>query len=115
MNLYAEFYPLIVEMLEEFGAKATLKATAPTAGFDKRTGKPLAPAATPPDRPTRAVVGPVEIAGVDGRLIRQTVATMLAEPREGDTLVMGDSSWTLGRVTKVAPQGKAIVYMAVAS
>jgi hypothetical protein len=115
MNVYAEFYPLVVEMLNEFGAKATIRATAPTAGFDKRTGRPIAPPAALADRPTWAVVGPVETEGVDGRRVRETVATMLHEPQQGDTLNMGETTWTLGAVTKVAPQGKAIVYMAVAS
>lgn len=40
---------------------------------------------------------------------------MLLEPREGDTLIQGDVTWTVGKVTRVAPQGKAIVFMAEVS
>jgi hypothetical protein len=113
MNLFDEFYPVAVEMLDEFGVDATLVSTAPAAptAEAKRTGK-AAPAPQPVSRPARAVVGPVEVTGSDGRKTLQTLATLLVEPLEGETLSMGQSSWTVGKVTRVAPQGKAIVYMA---
>lgn len=113
MILYDEFYPVAVEMLEEFGSDATLTSTAPAAptAQTKRTGK-AAPVAAPVSRPARAVVGPVEVAGADGRKTLQTLATLLVEPAQGETLTMGESSWTIGKVSRIAPQGKAIVYMA---
>jgi hypothetical protein len=116
MNLYDEFYPLVVEMLEEFGGNATLSRTAPAAPSlaDKRAGR-AAPAQAAQDSPVRAAVGPMAVQGVDGRRETRTVATMLVEPREGDKLVMGESSYIVGSVTRVAPQGKAIVYMAEVS
>jgi hypothetical protein len=113
MILYDEFYPVAVEMLEEFGSDATLTSTAPAAptAQAKRSGRP-APAAQPQSRPARAVVGPVEVTGSDGRKTLQTLATLLVEPTKGETLVMGQNSWIVGKVTRIAPQGKAIVYMA---
>lgn len=116
MNLYDEFYPLVVEMLDEFGAIATLSSGAApsTSVAAKRAGR--APAAQEAQsRPVRACVGPLAVLGVDGRKETRTVATMLVEPREGDKLAMGEMSWTVGNVTKVAPQGKAIVFMAEVS
>lgn len=113
MNLYDEFYPLVVEMLDEFGADAILTRTAPGApsAADKRAGR-ATPAGQPQTARTRAAVGSLALQGADGRIETRTVATMLDEPREGDTLAMGDASWVVGKVTKVAPQGKAIVYTA---
>lgn len=117
MNLYQEFYPLVVEMLDEFGAAATLTATAPGASSlkAKRAGRAIPVTGQPATRPTRAVVGPVAVQGVDGRKEMRTLATMLAEPFEGEKLTMGDLSWVVGAVTRVAPQGKAIVFMAEVS
>ncbi len=116
MNLYEEFYPLVVEMLDEFGAAATLVSSAPAAPTTvaKRTGR-AATSGTAQGRPVRAAVTALEVRGDQGRLERRSVATMLLEPREGDTLRMGDQTWTIGTVTKVAPQGKAIVFMAEVS
>ena len=113
MNLYDEFYPLAVEMLTEFGTDAELLATAPApvSTAAKRAGR-VAQTTSPASRPTKAVVGPVEVVGSDGRKSYPTLATMLAEPVEGETLNMGTSSWKIGKVTRVAPQGQAIVYMA---
>ncbi len=116
MNLYDEFYPLVVEMLADFGADATLismGAVAPTVDA-KRAGR-AAPKATARTRPVRAAVGPISIRGADGRATLQSVATLLAEPFEGDQLKQGDVTWTIGSVTRVAPQGKAIVFMAEVS
>lgn len=117
MNLYQDFYPLAVEMLDEFGTVATLTATASAASSleAKRAGRAVAVVGQPATRPTRAVVGPVPIQGVDGRKEMRTLATMLAEPFEGEKLTMGDLSWVVGAVTRVAPQGKAIVFMAEVS
>ncbi|MBD8699280.1 hypothetical protein IFT54_05550 [Sphingomonas sp. CFBP 13714] len=118
MNLYEEFYPLAVEMLDEFGAAATLTATAPAASSldAKRAGRALPVTGQPSSRPTRAVVAPSQIVGVDGRTETRSVATMLAEPFEGETLVIGTGKpWIVGTVTRVAPQGQAIVFMAQVS
>lgn len=116
MNLYDEFYPLVVEMLDDFGGDAVLSSTAPAAPSlaDKRAGR-ATPASSTQQRPVRAAVAPLEVQGVDGRLETRSVATMLVEPREGDKLVMGSMSWIIGKVTRVAPQGKAIVFMAEVS
>jgi hypothetical protein len=113
MNLYDEFYPLAVELLNELGADATLTSTAPTdtSLAAKRAGRAV-PAGQPQSRPTRAVVGPIEVVGSEGRKTLETRATMLAEPQRGDTLTMGSLSWQIGTVTRIAPQGKAIVYIA---
>lgn len=118
MDLYAEFYPLVVEMLDEFGAAATLTATAPAAPSleAKRAGRAIAVTGSPATRPTRAVVGPVAVQGVDGRKELRSMATMLVEPLEGETLTIGTGKpWVIGTVTRVAPQGKAIVFMAEVS
>ncbi|MEG8030670.1 hypothetical protein QP179_03255 [Sphingomonas aurantiaca] len=41
---------------------------------------------------------------------------MLVEPLEGETLTIGTGKpWVIGTVTRVAPQGKAIVFMAEVS
>jgi|GEM_PF-2534558 len=113
MNLYDEFYPLAVELLTELGTDATLTGTAPadTSNAAKRAGRASA-GGQPQGRPTKAVVGPIEVAGSDGRKTLQSVATMLAEPHEGDTLTMGSLSWQIGKVTRIAPQSQAIVYIA---
>ena len=116
MNLHAEFYPLAVEMLEEFGGDATLVSTAPApAAFNKQTGRPVTGAPAPQNRPVRVAVGPIDIAGVDGRLTYRTAATMLVEPREGDKLVQGDLTWIIGKVTRIAPQGQSILFIAEVS
>ncbi len=118
MNLYNEFYPLAVEMLNEFGAAATLTATAPAASTlsDKRAGRALPVTSKPATRTTRAVVAPSQVVGVDGRMETRSVATMLAEPFEGETLTVGNGKpWIIGTVTRVAPQGQAIVFMAQVS
>lgn len=116
MNLYDEFYPLVVEMLDEFGSNATLISAAPAAASidAKRAGR-AAPKPTPSSRSVRAAVGPIAIQGADGRKTLQSAATMLVEPREGDQLRQGAVTWTIGNVTRVAPQGKAIVYVAEVS
>lgn len=113
MSLYDDFYPLVVEILTEFGTDATLIGTAPTdtSLAAKRAGRASA-GGQPQGRPTKAVVGPIEVAGSDGRKTLQSVATMLAEPHAGDTLTMGSLSWQIGKVTRIAPQGQAIVYIA---
>ena len=116
MNLYDEFYPVAVELLEEFGADAILVGTssqAPTAA-ERRAGRML-PRNDAQERPVRAVVAPIETAGVDGRTEMRSMATMLSEPREGEQLKMGDQTWTVGNVTRVAPQGQAILFMAEVS
>jgi hypothetical protein len=117
MNLYDEFYPLAVEMLDEFGADATLTATAPAASTldAKRAGRAIPATGTPAQRPCRAVVGPLQVLGVDGRRETRSVATMLSEPHEGETLTMGETSWVIGKVDRTAPQGKPILYTAEVS
>jgi hypothetical protein len=113
VNLYYEFYPFMADMLHEFGADATLTSTAPPAPAlaAKRAGRATV-TQQPQSRPTRAVVGPVEVTGVDGRKSYPTLATLLTEPVEGETLIMGTSSWIIGKVTRVTPQGQPIFYMA---
>ncbi|UYY77497.1 hypothetical protein [Sphingomonas sp. R1] len=113
MSLYDEFYPLAIELLTELGTDATLIGTAPTdtSLAAKRAGR-VAAGGQPQGRPTKAVVGPIEVTGSDGRKTLQSVATMLAEPHQGDTLTMGSLSWQIGKVTRIAPQGQAIVYIA---
>ncbi len=117
MNVYEEFYPLVVELLEDFGADATLTATAPAASSldAKRAGRALPVTVQPSSRPTRACVRAIESLGVDGRKEMRSVATMLAEPFEGETLTMGESSWVIGTVSRQAPQGKPIVFYAEVS
>ena len=114
MNVYEEFHPLVVELLEEFGTKATLSGTAPDAAVlaAKRAGRALPKGQQAAGRPTLAVVTPVKREGDNGRLEMRSVATMLLEPHEGETLTIGSDTWNIGSVTRVAPQGKAIVYMA---
>lgn len=116
MNLYDEFYPLVVELLEEFGSNATLVSAVPVAASvdAKRAGR-AAPKATPRTRPVRAAVGPIALKGADGRATLQSVATMTVEPTEGDLLKQGSVTWTIGAVTRVAPQGKPIVFIAEVS
>jgi hypothetical protein len=113
MNLYDEFYPFMADMLDEFGADATLTSTAPPAPAlaAKRAGRATV-TEQPQSRPTRAVVGPVEVTGADGRKTYPTLATLLTEPLQGETLTMGASSWVIGKVSFHAPQGRPIVYMA---
>lgn len=111
-NLYEEFYPLVLEMLDEFGADGTLISTGPTAPIldAKRAGR--APTvATPLSRPVRVTVGPISIQGVNGRKETRTVATTLVQPREGDKLTVGETTWTIAHVTRIDPQGKAIVFV----
>jgi len=117
MNVYDEFYPLVVEMLEEFGTKAVLHSDAPAAASlaAKRAGRATPAAQTPQGRTTLVAVAPMQVASDNGRMETRSIATMLLEPSEGETLVMGDVRWKVGAVTRVAPQGKAIVYMAEVS
>lgn len=117
MNLYDEFYPVAVEMLEEFGTTATLTSTAPAApsAAAKRSGRATPTSGAAQNRPVATIVSPLQIEGVDGRLETRSVATMLLEPREGDTLTMGAQVWKVGTVTRLAPQGQPIVFFAEVS
>ncbi len=118
MNLYEEFYSLVVEMLTEFGTKATLSGTAPDAAVlaAKRAGRAAPKGQQAAGRPTLAVVAPMQLEGDNGRLEMRSVATMLLEPHEGETLTIGTGKpWLIGTVTQVAPQGQAIVFMAEVS
>jgi hypothetical protein len=117
MNLKNEFGPLVLEMLTEFGTKATLTrkgaSLAPTT--DQKFNKAARVAKQATTQTTLAVVAPQQIKNDEGRYVSASVATLLAKPIEGDTLTMGTQVWTIGEVTSVAPQGEAIVYMAVVS
>jgi len=117
MNLYEEFYPMVVEMLTEFGTKATLSGTAPDAAVlaAKRAGRALPKGQQAAGRQTLAVVTPMQVQGDNGRLEMRSIATMLLEPHTGETLTMGSDTWNIGTVTRVAPQGQAIVFMAEVS
>lgn len=117
MNLKNEFGPLVVEMLTEFGTKATLtrKGASLTPTAEQKFDKAARAAKQATTLTTLAVVAPQKIKNDEGRYVSASVATMLAKPVEGDTLTMGAQVWTIGEVTTVAPQGEAIVYMAVVS
>lgn len=115
MNLLEEFGPLAVELLAEFGAPATLSATAPAiASFDKRTGRATV-VATPAAQTVQAVVTPVDVTDEQGRQTTKTVATMTVKPNQGDKLTLGETDYIVGAVTVIAPQGQAIVYLAEVS
>jgi hypothetical protein len=117
MNLYDEFYPLAVEMLDEFGADATLTATAPAASAlaAKRAGRAVPVTGTPTTRSVRASVGPMQMLGADGRLETRSIAMTLDEPLPGETLTMGATTWIVGAVTRLAPQGQPIIFTAEVS
>lgn len=115
MNLYEEFYPLAVELLDEFGTDAQLVKTAPAiTNYDPVTDRVTS--TTPPQTiNVRAVVAPFEWEDDQGRAVTRSTATLLVAPAMGDILKLGDLSYTVGRFRTIAPQGKAILYLAEVS
>lgn len=117
MNVYDEFYPVAVELLNEFGTAATLTRSAakaaPTAAqkFSKaeRDTHPAVQIIN-----TIAVVPDPETASDDqGRVITYQTVLMLDQPVKGDTLKIGSATYLVGDVMTTAPQGKAIYYQAI--
>lgn len=118
MNVRDEFLPAAQELLDEFGAPATLTrsgvADGPLASqkFDRasRTKPSLEQIST-----TAVIVDPVMTGDTEGARSSKSVAVMLDEPITGDTLTIGAMTYRIGKVSKTAPQGVAIYYEAEVS
>jgi hypothetical protein len=120
MNVRDEFLPAAVELLNEFGISSTLTrrssvTRAPTASmkFDRT-------ARTAPEEviviTTLAVVTPQKRTDIaTGVVTTRSIALMLDEPVQGDTLTLGGTTYKVGEVTVIAPQGQAIYYEAEVS
>ena len=112
MTFYEEMAVLAAEMLDEFGAPGVLVRSGPTSStFDKKLGRNVTTSGAPLEIPTSASVGPVEMRGVEGRLVLQTVAVTLVAPEQGDKLRWGDLTYTVGTVTALPLQGRIVAYM----
>lgn len=111
MAFYDDMALLAASLLKDFGTRATLTTNNRT--FNKRTNRMEDEDST--DTSCLAVVRPIEITDEDGRLLKQTQAVLNKLPVEGGKLTMGDSTWTIGKVTTVKPVGKPIVYFAEVS
>ncbi len=112
-GFYEDMAALAVELLDEFGGPAILNKP-PVTTFDKRTGVEtiVSPATS---APIVAVVGPIEVVDDQGRQLFKTIATLLVETTEGDTIIQGVMTYHVGKVTTVAPIGTPIVYLAEVS
>ena len=109
MSFYEEMAELAVEMLNEFGAAATLSRE--TVSFDKKSNRRIAVTVDPVA--TLAVMDELEVLDENtGRLVVRTVAYLLAKPATGEILMMGDRKWTIGKVTTVQPTNLAIIHFA---
>lgn len=115
MSFYDNMAALAIRMLDKFGGDAQLVRSAPASeAFNKRAGRPSgSPSSTA--IPVKAVVGPQDVTTDDGRIVTRTVATLLVEAQRGDKLTMGGSSWLVGNVTRIAPIGQPIIYLAEVS
>lgn len=112
MTLYEEFYPDAVELLAEFGAKAKLIRTNPASMvYDPITDR-TDEQTTTTTMNVQAVVGELEWEEDEGRTANRATVLMTVKPVQGDTLTQGDMTYSIGRVSQVAPQGKAIIYFA---
>ncbi len=118
MNVRDEFLPAVQELLDEFGSAATITragvadAPLPTQKFNKAARTKAAPGTIS----TIAVIVEPETAGNDdGARTGKSVAVMLDEPIQGDTLTIGDATYKIGKVSKTAPQGQAVYYEAEVS
>ncbi|WP_454883994.1 hypothetical protein [Sphingomonas oryzagri] len=109
-GFYDDMASLAVELLGEFGGPATLNKPAVTI-FDKKTGEQtvVSPATS---LFVTTVVGPIEVTDDQGRQLFKTIATLLVEAAEGDTITQGVMTYRVGKVTTVAPIGTPIVYLA---
>lgn len=107
MGFSANQIALAARLLSRFGANGTLaRAPAYHAGTDRMTS------GDGTTRTVRMVVGPMETLDEQGREVFRTVAKMQVEPARGDTIVFGGTTYTVGNVTAVAPQGLPIIYFA---
>lgn len=116
MNLYDEFYPVAVEMLDDFGASGQLSRT----GQDSSTYDPISDTYTSTGPtvvvvPVRTVVTEMEWQDEQGREVTRSTAILLTKPQLGDTLTLGDLTLTVGKHRVIAPQGQAILYLAEVS
>ena len=116
MSLYDEFYPLALEMLDEFGADAQLsRPGAETSSYDPVTDRYTSTGNTLVVLPVRTVVSEMEWQDDEGREVTRSTAILLVKPLQGDTLALGDFTYTVGAHRVVAPQGQVIVYLAEVS
>lgn len=117
MNLHDKFAPVVVRLLAKFGTDATLTRSvaqaAPTTSQKfsaaARTAHPLSTVI----HTTAVLPDPVTTTDDTGRIITYQTAIMLAEPKKGDTLTIGDLNLVVGDVRTTRPQGQAIYYTAV--
>lgn len=109
MTFYEEMADLAAEMLNEFGAAATLSRE--TVSFNKATGRRTAVVANP--IATLALVDDMEVLDENtGRDVIRTIATMLHKPEVNDKLTMGDRTWIIGKVTTLQPTNLPIIHFA---
>lgn len=108
MSFYEEMTLVAASLLSQFGAVATLSLSTQT--FNKQTNR--VQTSTASTSACLAVVRPIEITDDQGRLLKQTQAVLNVLPVEGGKLTMGDTTWTIGKVTVVKPIGTPIIYMA---
>lgn len=109
MNLYDELQGDISALLIDLGV-GTLTRTVVTGGSRNKAG---ARSTSTQTLDAFAIVGAETITDEQGRLVSVTMATMLTQPLENDKLVMGLDTYVVGKVTKIAPQGQALVWKAV--
>lgn len=116
MNLYDEFHPVALEMLDDFGADGQLsRAGAASSTYDPITDTYTSTGATVVVVPVRTVVTEMEWQDTEGREVMRSTAILLSKPQQGDTLTLGDLTLTVGKYRVIAPQGRAILYLAEVS
>lgn len=108
MSLYDEFYPVALELLTEDGADAQL-IRAGVQTYDPITSEVVEETIMVP---ALAVLDELEWNEEDGRQTIRSTAILLAKPEIGDTLLLGDLSFSVVRRRGMAPQGKAIIWLA---
>lgn len=112
MTFYEEMAELAVEMLDEFGAPGVLVRSGPSISqFDKQLGRNVVTASAAQQIPVSTSVGPVAVKNTEGREVLKSVAVTLVAPVQGDTLLWGDLTYTIGVVTGLPLQGKIVAYM----
>lgn len=113
MSLYAD---LAADLSTIFANEPFVDAliTRPvTETFDPRQRKTIK--GDPVTVSCRAVLATVNRTARDGTAKTETIVTMNVEPRSGDKVIFGTSTWTVSDVSSESPAGVPLVFYATVS
>ena len=112
MSFYGDLAQTALELLQEFGAAATLKRQS-AGSYDPSTG---ADAVSETSLSTTAAVFAYDQKYIDGTLILQgdqrAYLSNEQEPQQGDLLAWGGADWRVVAVKPLSPAGTVVLYEA---